>query len=318
MVNRKFVGQVVMSFILGLMAAAGARAQQIVQDALAILPADTVRMEYSNPAKLRSLSRYSQLRDRYLGSELKTLVSSLAQLGVQEQDVEELVLSWQGGGGGTAPMDGIATGKFDAHALAEHAKDRGISGTAVGGMTAYCFGGDAGSLCVMAVKGSEGAFGTMDALKKMADVQAAQAPALVTNAQFVKLVEGGRADAPIWGVAIGPSVGDWFQGWLPQQNQVKLNWDQTFQGVEALTYSVNPTNRLSLNANFECSSDQASTNLQTLLVGMKAFEQMAWQSQYPNRPNPYTGLQVEASNRRVHVSLTADYDELLPASSANP
>jgi hypothetical protein len=315
---RRLTISMAMALAGSLVTAARGSAQQIVQDALAILPADAVRLEYSNPSKLRNLPRYSQLRDRYLGLELKVLVTSLAQLGVREEDVEELVLSWEPADAGTAQMDGLATGRFDDRALASNAKDKGISGTPVGNMTAYCFGGDSGSLCVMAVKGSEGAFGTLDALKKMADVQVAQAPALATNAQFTKLVDEGRVDTPIWGVAIGPAVGGWFQGWLPQQNQSQLNWNQTFQGVEALTYSVNPSNKLTLDANFECSSESAATNLQTLLMAMKAFEQMAWQSQYPNRPNPYAGLQLDTSNRKVHVKLTADYDELLPTANAAP
>jgi hypothetical protein len=318
MARRRIAITAVMAIGGILVPALNGRGQQIVQDAMAILPADAVRLEYSSPSKLRNLPRYSQLRDRYLGRELKVLETSLAQLGVREEDVEELVLSWEPADAGTAQMDGVATGRFDDRALASNAKDKGISGTPVGNRTAYCFNVDSGSLCVMAVKGSEGAFGTLDALKKMADVEAAQAPALVTNAQFTKLVDEGKVDTPIWGVARGPAVGDWFQGWLPQQNQAQLNWNQTFQGVDALTYSVNPSSRLSLDANFECNSDSAATNLQTLLLGMKAFEQMAWQSQYPNRPNPYAGLQLDASNRKVHVTLTADYDELLPTANATP
>jgi hypothetical protein len=302
----------------GLTAAPEGSAQQIVQDALAILPADAVRFEYSNPSKLRSLPKYSQLRDRYLGSELKVLETSLAELGVQEGDVNELVLSWEPAEVGMAHMDGIATGRFDAEALADHAKQKGIPATPVGGMTAYCFGGDSGPLCVMAVKASVGTFGTLEALKKMADVESGQAPALATNPQFLKLVDEGRVDAPIWGVAIGPAVGDWFQGWMPEQNRGQLNWNQTFQGVEALTYNVNPSDRISVAANFECNSESATANLRQLLEAMKAFEQLAWQSQYPNRPNPYAGLQMDSSNRRVHVALTAGYDEFLPPSSRIP
>src|SRR5437879_9600702 len=82
----------------GLMAPAQGRAQQIVQDALAILPADAVRFEYSSPAKLRSLPKYSQLRDQCFGRELKVLEIFLAQLGVWDDDVGEGVLSWERGG----------------------------------------------------------------------------------------------------------------------------------------------------------------------------------------------------------------------------
>ena len=296
----------------GLMASAQGRAQQIVQDALAILPADAVRFEYSNPAKLRSLPRYSQLRDRYLGPELKVLENSLAQLDVQEGDVDELVLSWQPAAAGMAQMDGIAKGHFDARALADHARDKGILTVPVGNMAAFCPGGDSGPLCVMVIRASEGAFGSLDVLKKMAAVQSGQAPELASNPQFVKLVAEGRADTPIWGVAIGPAVGDWFQGWMPEQNRGQLNWNQTFQSVESLTYNVSPSVKISVAANFECNSEAAAGNLRQLLEALKAFEQLTWQSQYPNRQNPYAGLHMDSSNRRIHVAMTTDYDELLP------
>jgi len=302
----------------GLMAPAQGRAQQIVQDALAILPADAVRFEYSSPAKLRSLPKYSQLRDQYLGRELKVLETSLAQLGVREADVAEVVLSWEPAEVGMARMDGIASGHFDAQALADHARENGIKATPVGNMAAYCLGSDSGPICVMAIKSSEGAFGTLQVLKKMAAVESGQAPALGTNPQFVKLVDAGRVDAPIWGVSIGPAVGDWFQGWMPEQNRGQLNWNQTFQSVEGLTYNVNPSIKINVAANFECNSEAAAANLLQLLQGLKAFEQLAWQSQFPNRQNPYAGLQMESSSRRIHVALTTDYDDLLPGANPTP
>src|SRR5690242_2999615 len=179
-----------------LVASAQGRAQQIIQDALAILPADAVRFEYSNPSKLRSLPKYSQLRDRYLGREIKVLEISLGHLGVQEGDVDELVLSWEPAAADIAQMDGIAAGHFDARVLADHARDKGFLTTSVGNMVAYCPHGDSAGLCVMVIKASEGAFGTLEALKKIAAVQSGQAPELASNPQFVKLVGEGRADTP--------------------------------------------------------------------------------------------------------------------------
>ena len=191
----------------GLMAPAQGRAQQIVQDALAILPADAVRFEYSSPAKLRSLPKYSQLRDQYLGRELKVLETSLAQLGVREADVAEVVLSWEPAEVGMARMDGIASGHFDAQALADHARENGIKATPVGNMAAYCLGSDSGPICVMAIKSSEGAFGTLQVLKKMAAVESGQAPALGTNPQFVKLVDAVLKHVAAKQILLNPDCG---------------------------------------------------------------------------------------------------------------
>src|SRR4051794_25273178 len=56
--------------------------QDILSQALTTFPAHTFRVEYSNSAKLRSLSNYTSLRQRYLAPRLQKLEQSLAQLGI--------------------------------------------------------------------------------------------------------------------------------------------------------------------------------------------------------------------------------------------
>ena len=87
------------------------RAQDLVKDALQSFPTQSVRLEYSNSAKLRKLPDYTVLRQRYLGPQLQKLEKSLSQLGIQESDVDELVLGWQAGSSGL-DLNGLALGRF--------------------------------------------------------------------------------------------------------------------------------------------------------------------------------------------------------------
>ena len=77
-----------------------ASAQDLVKEALRGFPTQTVRLEYSSPAKLRALPNYASLRQRYIGPRLRKLVTELGQLGVREEDISGLVLGWQPGSAG--------------------------------------------------------------------------------------------------------------------------------------------------------------------------------------------------------------------------
>ena len=63
-------------------------AQGIVNEALTSFPPATNRVEFSSPSKLRKLPNYQALRQRYVGPRLLAMESSLAQLGIREEDID--------------------------------------------------------------------------------------------------------------------------------------------------------------------------------------------------------------------------------------
>src|SRR5690349_8852377 len=71
----------------------------VVKEAVANFPPQTVRFEYSSPVKLRALPDYGKLRQRYMAPQLEKLVSRLSKLGIEENDIDDLVLGWQLGEG---------------------------------------------------------------------------------------------------------------------------------------------------------------------------------------------------------------------------
>ncbi len=285
------------------------RAQDLVKDALQSFPRETIRLEYSNPAKLRTLPNYAKLRQRYVGLWLEKLEASLAQIGIREDDVNELVLGWQAG---TQELGlyGLATGRFSSKATADRAAAVGLTPTPVAGLPAYCLEAGLVATCVAVLGESRGAFGKLVQLGTMLEALSGQAVGLSSDVRFTQLVDQARTSAPIWGVAIGPAVADWFRGWMPGQGNVQLDWSRVFQPVESLIYTVEPGDKVRMDLKLNCEGPEAAASLRQVLEGLKVAQLLTWQSQNPNRPNPFEGLEVELSGRQVFVRLATDYSSL--------
>lgn len=295
--------------VVAMLAPAPAAAEDLVKEALASFPPKTVRLEYSSPAKLRDLPDYAKLRQHYLGPSLRELETSLGKLGIEEGDIDELALGWQSGASGLV-MQGLAAGNFNSSDVARKAAAQGIKPVLTAGQAAYCFGADSDSPCVMILSPTLGAFGVGSALRRMAQARGGQAPSLNSDSSFVSLVTQGRKDTPIWGVATGPAVVDWFKGWMPSQKNLQLDWQIQFQSVQSLAYSVKPKEQVELDVQMECTSVQSAGSLRQVFDGLKLFQQVAWQQQNPGRPNPFQGLAVDSSGPQVLLTLNTPYAAL--------
>jgi len=142
------------------------------------------------------------------------------------------------------------------------------------------------------------------------DARSGQAMSLGSKQSFDALVEQAHKDTPIWGVAIGQAVPDWFKGSMPAQKNLQLDWSTTFKSVESLTYSVQPADQIRLNVQMNCVSDQGAGDLRRVFDGLRLLQKMAWQNQYPNVPNPFDNLVVDASGRAVLLTLITPYSAL--------
>ncbi len=306
----------IVAWVLAALAAGTtSRAQDLVKDALASFPIETLRLEYTHPAKLRTLPNYTTLRQRYVGARLERLESSLAQLGIREKDVDELVLGWKP----SAPdleFYGLAAGRFNLKLVAQDAAARGLSPSPVGERQAYCPEAGLASTCVVLLSSSRGAFGPLAVLSALVDSGGGQATPLNSNIRFTKLLSDSRTSTPIWGVAVGPAIVDWFKGWIPGQENLKLDWSRTVANVEALAYNVDVADKIQLSVRFDCTSSEAALNLRQILEGLKLFQQLAWQNQNPNRPNPFQSLELDARGGQVNLKLATNYAALEAAGAA--
>ena len=306
-------------YLLGLLALtmlalpATAPAQDLVKEALNGFPTQTIRLEFSSPAKLRGLPNYASLRQRYIGPKLRKLVDQLGQLGVRETDISELVLGWQPGSAETA-LYGFASGNFNAQAIAESAQERNMAPNAIAGKQAYCLEAGIAGTCVVVLQDSVGAFGSLTALTAILEARSGQAPSIGSDSRMSGLVATADKEAPIWGVAVGPAVADWFRGWMPNQGSVKLDWQKVFGDVSFLTYSVATGDNVTLGLKMDCKTSDAASSLRQVFDGLKLVQQMAWDSQNPGKPNPFQAMSVGLQGNQVSLSLTTGYAELELAS----
>jgi hypothetical protein len=157
---------------------------------------------------------------------------------------------------------------------------------------------------------STGAFGPLALLRVLAETPGEGSTTLKTNPLFTKALNEVESSRPFWGIAAGRAVSDWFKSWMPNQGDLQLDWRQAFKGVEALTYSVEPTDALRLDVQMDCSSEQEATSLGQVLQGVKIFQQLSWQQHNPNQENPYKGLEIVNNARTVQLRLKADYASL--------
>ncbi|HEV2348691.1 MAG TPA: hypothetical protein VG028_02485 [Terriglobia bacterium] len=298
------------ALVLGALAwPAAVPAQDLMNTALSSFPTGTIRVEYSSPAKLRALPDYAALSKRYVGPNLIALENDLAKLGIQQEDIDELVIGWQARGA-SMELSGVAQGRFDPKAVADRAAAQGLAATPVGGTSAYCLGAGVGGNCVVILNESLGAFGALDSLGAIMKARAGEAPNAASDTKFAKHVDDARTDAAIWGVAVGPAIADWFKGWMPNQGNVQLDWKATFQSVEVLSYSVQAADKVNLDVKLDCTTSSAAQSLTQVMQGLKLLQQMAWQNQNPRAPNPFKSLVVDRSDTQVRLNLTTEYSEL--------
>ncbi|HLW80017.1 MAG TPA: hypothetical protein VKU44_10515 [Terriglobia bacterium] len=307
-IRTRLVGVTVLSAMLFVvLAAPRARAQEalpeVVKEAEQYFPPGTIRIEYSNSAKLRKLPNYATLKQRYLGPELQHLLQSLSKVGIRDDEVDELALGWDGAGSEMA-LFGLAEGRFDAKGIAARAAAAGIESQPVADHSAWCFSAE---MCVVVLTNSRGVFGPPRALESILQAQAGTGVALAPDSRLRTMLSEARPATPIWGVATNAAVADWFRTSMPSQDNMQLDWSQAFSTVEALAYSVDAAEKVSLEVKLDCATPEAANNLHQVLNGLRAFQQLAWQKQHPNEPNPFEAVQVDSAGQRVDLKLTTPY-----------
>ena len=284
-------------------------AEDLVTTALAGLPTQTLRVEYSSPSKLRKLSNYQGLRGKFLGPRLQQLESALGQIGIHENDIDEMMIGWKPG---DKEMDlyGYAAGHFDKAGVASRAAAQSITPTPISGQDAYCLAAGVTGTCVVILENSLGAFGPLAALTTLLEAHEGQAPNLSSDQRFATLIGGVNKDAPIWGVALGSGIADWFGGWLAGQNNVKMDWGKVFEKVDSLTYSIDMADKVGLDMKLDCATPEDARTLQALLEGLKTVQQLSWSAQNPGRANPYAAMNVDAHDKLIDLKITMAYSEL--------
>jgi hypothetical protein len=209
---------------------------------------------------------------------------------------------------------GYASGHFNKTEVANRAAADNLTPTPISGQQAYCLAAGVVGSCVVILEDSLGAFGPLSTLTTLLDAHAGQAPNLNSDSRFTSLQGDVNKDAPIWGIALGGAVADWFGGWLSNQNSLKLNWSQVFEKVDSLTYSIDAADKVNLDIKLNCATPSDAATLRQVLDGLKMVQQLAWTAQNPGHPNPYAAMNVDVHDKQIGLQIAMAYSELTLAS----
>jgi len=300
----------ILTFACAFAAPRSLRAQDLVGEAISWFPSQITAFEFSNLSALRALPDYQNLRTRYLGRNLRTLEASLSRLGIQEDDVDAMVLGWRSMPTRKTQYEGLAAGRFDATTLDQRAAASGLTAKLIDGRKAYCLPSDPNSTCVAVIGASLGVFGPLHVIEGMLKARDGAGPSLASNTQFTHLVHSAQSGDPIWGVALGVAVSQWFKAWMPAEKNLQMDWASAFSGVSSLFYHVRAGDNVHLAVTLNCTSPQSASSVRQLLEGLKLVQQLAWHTANPTQPDPFQYLEVQAANRKVSFRLTADYAAL--------
>ena len=322
-----------------------ARAQELSNEAVISFPPETVRLEFIRLSTLREMPSYEALREKYTSKRLASLQRSLADLGIRDADIDQIILAWQPIGEATdangepapvSPHDldqdggaiqnrwptligGMAAGQFDWKAIVKNALKKGIPSIVVDESQAFCVRG-ASPACVVLLQDSLGAFGSQKSLKDILDARRGQGSNLIASPRMVKLLQEIPTDASIWGIAIGPGVADWFQGWDLSPGTAQLDWKSIFKPVETLQYSVAVGDKIHLTLKLDCTTSEAAATLTQAFRGIQILQGWMWEKQNPNLPNPVKAMEINYSGDQVVITVTSAVDVLRDSSpfSAQP
>jgi hypothetical protein len=293
---------------LGLACAGQGRAQDLAKEALASFSSDTFRVEYASAQKLRAVPNYDALRQKFIGPRLRDLEISFASLGVEERDINEIILGWRPGAS-NMELSGLVAGRFTARQISDRAGANGVATSVVGNAQAYCVGSATDPSCLVVLRDGLGLFGPERALTQMLDVRDGSAAGLPADSRFVTFMSESGAQSPIWGVAVGAAIPDFFRAWVPQGN-VQLDWAKAFQHVDALAYNVDTSDNVRLDVKLDCADDQSADSTRQIFEGLRMVQQMAWQSTNPGRPNPFQTLEIARDGRRLSLKMTSTFADL--------
>lgn len=312
-----------------------AQAQELSNETVISFPPETVHIEFIRLSKLRELPSYASLREKYTGERLASLQTSLAELGIRDADIDQIVLAWQpigeaaGATGEAAPVSpldldqdggviqnrwptlfgGMAAGRFDWKAIAKNAAEKSIPSIVVDESKAFCVRGKSPA-CVVSLQDSLGAFGSQKSLNDILDARRGRGSNLISSPRLVKLLQDIPRNASIWGIAIGPGIADWFQGWDLSRGAAQLDWKGLFKPVKTLQYSVEIGDKIQLMVKLQCTTSEAAANLTQAFRGMQILQGWMWKKQNPDRPNPVKAMEINSSSDQIVVTITTAEDAL--------
>ena len=280
-------------------------ADDLVPDALGRFPRSTSHFEVCDLARMRSLPSYAALRQRFMGGDVEQLATSLATLGVHDEDVDRLAL-----GAGPDPQGlqlyGVAQGRFDLSKIVAGAQAAGLDPLRINGYPVYCFGNSTNPSCIAILNETRGVFGSRDMVDFML-YATAETDSLAKDPAVSARAARAPTDTTIWGMATGQAVAEWVRVVMPMPAEAQDSLAPALANVVSISYDVRAGQKMVLTADLTCTSAEGAAGLRQSLDTVRLLQQVAWKMLHPDAANPYAELAFRSQGAQLLVNATMDY-----------
>jgi hypothetical protein len=256
------------AFLLGVLSlhlAPPAQAQ-IISEALTSFPSRIDFIEYDNLAQLRVLPDYETLRQRFSGKPLEQAKAALSKLGIQEDQVDELVL-------GTTPgaLYGILAGTFSGELAARVAVKHHLLPLPVEDNQIYCPGS---GTCIAFLEDNIAAFGNPTQLQTMIETRLGLRERISANRALSDLMNSTQSRALVRAVALGNQIHSVVESALPDLSAVNLDWSALSSLVTMFAYSIDIDTKAHVTATLICTSAATTFFLRQMLTALSTVQPM--------------------------------------------
>jgi hypothetical protein len=232
---------------------------EIISQALLSFPAQTQYLEYDNIARLRNLPDYPALRQRFSGKPLEDARIALRQLGIREDQVEEVV-----SGSSSSAFYVLVAGTFSEASARRHGAPVKLLDT-----HAYCPGETS---CIVFVEDSLAAFGTLSELKDIVQAHAGIISRVSANRNAVTLMNDTDRRAPVRGILFGGQLSSSVSDMLKESLGWNRDWSGLSSNVSAIGYSVQFDTKTHVSATLDCTSRTSAAVLVQMLNALSALQ----------------------------------------------
>jgi hypothetical protein len=270
---------------------------QILGEAELAMPAQTQALEYDHLAALRNLRNYAALKQQFAGVVLDNAQRAAADLGIQEGEVDEIVL-------GSTPEDvyTLFAGKFSGSTTAKDAVKRHISRVDVDGTTMLC---PRTGNCVLFLEDSVAAFGTAKQLIAMLEARQGIRPSLASNRDLVALITASDRQAPVRGAAFGTQLNNVIGNAFSAAVAKAITWGSYSTVIDRFSYSVRFDNKAHVAAKVECKAGIQAALLRQMLGALAGVESLAVKAGEDQANRPFQNVRLALSDRIVELQMDA-------------
>src|SRR5215813_8713060 len=309
--------------ILG--AAAGAGAQHLGNDTIALFPKNIGEFAYANLKQARSQKWFPQLQEQMLPERFRQFEKFLASAGVDpNSQVEEIawglipegVTSKTEGAGSTAvptgeEIVGVALGSYNPDSTEAFFKQQKLPTFKSHGFTMFAFGSGAGpnDLFFLFIDSSTAAFGHRAELEKMLNVRYGGEEGLMRNDSLFPLINEINGSGVVWAV-LNPAYTRLAMRQLAPQVQQFPEAAKLITRMQNLLISVQASSGIDGKFQAVCgSSDDANTLAQLLQLAVM-YQQYQAKQQNPDLAQLLGQAQISPGGDRVTLRMSLSDDQM--------